>query len=80
MLPISGETSIAPIMTGMELVFSPTDAIKMAQTMTTIFVPVTRPPDSSRSLISSLDAVSALICSIRDVMRLNLLLLFSWTS
>ena len=61
MLPISGEISIAPMMTAIELVFSPTDAIKIAQIMTTMFVPVIFPPDKIRSRISSFEAASSVI-------------------
>ena len=37
--PITGEMSIAPIMTGIELTFNPTEAMKMAQARMMTFGP-----------------------------------------
>lgn len=49
---IRGEISMAPMMTATEFRFSPTEAMKMAQTMMTMFVPVNFPPPRILSLIS----------------------------
>ena len=38
--PITGETNIAPMITGMELTFKPTEAIMMAQARMKTLVPL----------------------------------------
>ena len=38
--PITGETNMAPMMTGMELTFKPTEAMMMAQARMNTFVPL----------------------------------------
>ena len=59
MLPIRGEISIAPMMTAVEPVFKPTEAMIIAQIITHMLVPVTLPPDSSRSRMTSFEALSS---------------------
>lgn len=52
---------MAPMMTAVEFVLRPTEAIRIAHTMTHMFVPVIFPPEISRSRISSWEAVSSVI-------------------
>lgn len=52
---------MAPMMTATELVLSPTEAIRIAQIITTILVPVIFPPLRMRSRISSLEAASSVM-------------------
>ena len=59
MLPIRGEISMAPIITAVEPTFRPTEAIMMAHIIMHILVPVILPPESTRSRISSWEAVSS---------------------
>ena len=58
MQPISGDMSMAPIITAVEFIFNPMDAIKIASTRITRFVPLTTPALNILSSISSYDAVS----------------------
>ena len=51
--PISGEMSIAPIITAVELVFNPSDAMKIANISTTILVPLNDTPRFTSASISS---------------------------
>ena len=64
---------MAPIITATELVFKPTEAIRMAQIITTILVPVIFPPVKIRSRISSLEAASSVIENIflKTVLRFS---------
>ena len=53
MVPISGEISMAPMMTAVEFVLRPMEAIRMAKNRIDRFIPLTRPPASSRDLMTS---------------------------
>ena len=60
MLPIRGEISIAPIITAVEFMFRPMEAIRMARISTHMLVPLTAALSTSRIRISSWEAVSLL--------------------
>jgi hypothetical protein len=53
MMPISGLISMAPIMTAVLFIFNPMDAMNMARISSAMLVPVTVPPLTIRSWISS---------------------------
>ena len=54
--PISGEISMAPMITAVELTFSPTDAISMAKNNTQRLVPPARALPRSASSMSAAGA------------------------
>ena len=58
--PINGEINIAPIITAVELTFSPNDAMKVANTNTHRFVPLNSIPLRIFSITSLSDALSSL--------------------
>ena len=57
--PMSGETSIAPMMTAAELTFSPSEAIIVAKISTQRFVPRNSTPRQIMSTVSSCRALSS---------------------
>lgn len=58
--PISGLINMAPIMTAVEFMFNPSDAMKMAQINTHRLVPLNCVPLVIASMISALDCLSLL--------------------